>query len=113
MRVLPFPRPAPPELVSQAVALLQACVAQLERAAAAAGVSTIYLGTDDSEGRTSLAGVDLFPGVLARAAAAVDRAGHPFAFYQRIGFEIVGVIPDANGPGEPDILMAKRVSPQS
>jgi aminoglycoside 6'-N-acetyltransferase I len=38
---------------------------------------------------------------------------NPLAFYQRVGFEIVGVIPDANGPGKPDILMAKRVSPQS
>jgi len=88
-------------------------VAELERAAAAAGVSTIYLGTDDTEGRTSLADVDLFPGVLARAAAVENRAGHPFAFYQRVGFEVVGVIPDANGPGKPDILMAKRVRPHS
>ena len=57
--------------------------------------------------------MDVFPGVLARVAAAEDRAGHPFAFYQRVGFEVVGVIPDANGPGKPDILMAKRVRPQS
>ena len=35
---------------------------------------------------------------------------HPAGFYMRQGFEIVGLIPDANGPGKPDILMAKRVS---
>ena len=34
---------------------------------------------------------------------------HPAGFYQRMGFEVVGLIPDANGPGKPDILMAKRV----
>ena len=31
------------------------------------------------------------------------------ALYQKCGFVIVGVVPDANGPGKPDILMAKRV----
>jgi hypothetical protein len=30
--------------------------------------------------------------------------------YQKLGFVIVGVMPDANGPGKPDIYMAKRVS---
>jgi len=34
---------------------------------------------------------------------------HPFEFYQLLGFEIVGLVPDANGFGKPDILMAKRV----
>jgi hypothetical protein len=34
---------------------------------------------------------------------------HPFEFYQKAGFSIVGVVPDANGPGKPDILMAKRL----
>jgi len=26
-----------------------------------------------------------------------------------MGYAIVGVIPDANGPGKPDIIMAKRM----
>jgi hypothetical protein len=36
--------------------------------------------------------------------------GHPFEFYQKCGFVIVGVVPDANGYSKPDILMAKRVA---
>jgi hypothetical protein len=34
---------------------------------------------------------------------------HPYEFYQKLGYQIVGVIPDANGPGKPDILMAKSL----
>jgi len=37
---------------------------------------------------------------------------HPYEFYQKLGFVIGGVIPDANGFGKPDILMAKRVGPR-
>ena len=34
---------------------------------------------------------------------------HPYEFYVKMGYKIVGVIPDANGIGKPDIWMAKRV----
>jgi aminoglycoside 6'-N-acetyltransferase I len=34
---------------------------------------------------------------------------HPFESYQKSGFVLTGVIPDANGFGKPDILMCKRV----
>lgn len=71
--------------------------------------STIYLGTDDENGRTSLGGIDLYPDPLAAAARIMSLGRHPFEFYRKAGFAIVGVIPDANGFGKPDILMAKRV----
>ena len=83
-------------------------VAALEDAARAEGMLALHLGADDDFGGTSLFGLDLFPDVLARArdARSVD---HPMGFYQRLGFEVVGLIPDANGFGKPDILMAKRL----
>jgi hypothetical protein len=34
---------------------------------------------------------------------------YPYEFYQKQGYVIVGAIPDVNGFGKPDILMAKRV----
>jgi aminoglycoside 6'-N-acetyltransferase I len=71
--------------------------------------STIYLGTDDEDGRTSLGGVDLYPDPLAAAARIQNIGHHPFEFYRKVGFVIVGVLPDANGFGKPDIFMAKRV----
>jgi aminoglycoside 6'-N-acetyltransferase I len=54
-------------------------------------------------------GVDLYPGVLQHISQISNLRDHPFEFYQKLGFEVVGIIPDANGPGKPDILMAKRV----
>ena len=58
---------------------------------------------------TSLAGVDLYPDPLVHLARLEDVKGHPFRFYLLQGYSVVGVIPDANGPGKPDILLAKRL----
>lgn len=88
-----------------------ALVAALERDAAARGVLTLYLGTDDDFGGTNLFGRDLFPDVAGKIAGLEPTRGHPFAFYRRLGYEVVGLVPDANGPGRPDILMAKRLAP--
>jgi aminoglycoside 6'-N-acetyltransferase I len=84
-------------------------VAELETRVRAMGCLTLRLGTDDEDGMTSLAGIDLYPDPLAKLAALADVKGHPFRFYQRLGYAVVGVIPDANGFGRPDILMAKRL----
>jgi aminoglycoside 6'-N-acetyltransferase I len=84
-------------------------VAELETEARAAGGVTLWVGTDDENNRTTLGGVALFPGVLDRLRELRDLRGHPFTFYQRMGFEVAGVVPDANGPGKPDILMAKSL----
>lgn len=84
-------------------------VAALEARVLEQGGSTIYLGTDDENNRTSISGKDLYPDVLDNLAAIKNTGNHPFEFYQKVGFSLAGVIPDANGPGKPDILMAKRV----
>ncbi|HEU5432174.1 MAG TPA: GNAT family N-acetyltransferase [Thermomicrobiales bacterium] len=90
----------------------RALVAALEQRARAAGALTLYLGTDDdwAEPRTSVGGVDLWSDPLAQAAA-LEPGSHPAGFYRRVGFAVVGVLPDANGPGKPDIWMAKRLGP--
>ncbi len=87
----------------------RALVAALEDRARGMGVLTVYLGTDDDYGGTSLHGQDLFPGVAERIASMQDRAGHAFGFYRRCGYEVVGLLPDVNGFGKPDIFMAKRI----
>ena len=87
----------------------RALVADLERQVAARGATTLYLGADDEDGRTSLSGADLYPDPMAHLASIANPGGHPYEFYLACGFSLVGVIPDANGPGKPDILMAKRI----
>ncbi len=72
------------------------------------GGITLQLGSDDESGMTSLYGADLYPDVLGHLANIRNLRGHPYEFYQKLGFSIVGVMPDANGPGKPDIFMAKR-----
>jgi len=47
-------------------------------------------------------------GVLSHATR-LEVTDHPAGFYLRQGFEVIGPIPDANGPGTPDILMAKPI----
>jgi hypothetical protein len=34
---------------------------------------------------------------------------HPLGFYLRVGFAPCGIIPDANGRGLPDFLLARRI----
>ena len=58
---------------------------------------------------TSIGNVDLYPNVFEHLKNITNLKGHSFEFYQKLGYVIIGVIPDANGPGKPDILMAKRL----
>lgn len=88
----------------------RALVLDLEDRVRERGGLTIWLGTDDEDNMTTLAGVDLYPNVFEHIAGIRNLRGHPYEFYQKLGFVIAGVLPDANGPGKPDIYMAKRVA---
>lgn len=94
---------------SQGQGVGRALVQDFEAQVAQRGGLTIFLGTDDETNRTTLSNVDLYADVPGRIATAQAVRPHPFAFYQHLGYSIVGVIPDANGRGKPDILMAKHV----
>jgi aminoglycoside 6'-N-acetyltransferase I len=88
----------------------RALVEDLEVQVRKRGGLTILLGSDDETDMTTLSGVDLYPDVWPHIKRIRNLRGHPFEFYQKCGFVIVGVVPDANGYGKPDILMAKRVA---
>jgi aminoglycoside 6'-N-acetyltransferase I len=87
----------------------RALVRDLEALVRERGATTLYLGTDDEDSRTSVSGIDLYPNVLAHAQRIRNPGRHPYGFYEKLGFVVVGLLPDANGFGKPDILMAKRV----
>jgi len=87
----------------------RALVADLEQCVRERGALTLFLGTDDEVDQTTLSGVDLYPNPLEHLARIQNLRGHPYEFYQKVGFVIVGAMPDANGWGKPDIFMAKRV----
>ena len=84
-------------------------VAAMERAAKARGALTMMLGTDDETGATSLSGCDLYENFWEKIRDIRNLKGHPYSFYEKCGYTITGVVPDANGSGRPDILMAKRL----
>lgn len=87
----------------------RALVADLEEQVRLRGASTVLLGTDDEAAMTSLGGVDLYPDPLEHLRTLRNLRRHPFEFYRKLGYSVVGVIPDANGFGKPDLWMAKRV----
>jgi aminoglycoside 6'-N-acetyltransferase I len=84
-------------------------VAHLETLAREQGALTLWLGTDDEAGLTSLGGINLYPDPLEPLRAIRNLHGHPYEFYRKCGFAIAGALPDANGYGKPDIFMAKRI----
>ena len=73
------------------------------------GCSTIYLGSDHEFDKTTLANNNLFDDLYSKIKNIRNLERHPYEFYQKIGYQIVGVIPDANGLGKPDIWLAKSL----
>ncbi|MBW4681507.1 MAG: GNAT family N-acetyltransferase [Microcoleus vaginatus WJT46-NPBG5] len=86
-----------------------ALIADLEAQVRERAGLTIWVGTDDEENQTTLSGVNLYPNFWENITKIRNLAGHPYEFYQKCGFIIVGLMPDANGLGKPDIYMAKPV----
>jgi aminoglycoside 6'-N-acetyltransferase I len=86
----------------------RALVCDLEACVRERGALTLWLGSDDVTNMTTLSGVDLYPDVLGHLAGIENLRGHPYEFYSKLGFSLIGAMPDANGWGKPDIYMATR-----
>jgi aminoglycoside 6'-N-acetyltransferase I len=86
-----------------------ALVRDFEEQVRSRGALTITLGSDDEDNQTSLSNVDLYVDTWKKINEIKNLNRHPYEFYQKMGYVITGVMPDANGVGRPDILMSKRI----
>jgi aminoglycoside 6'-N-acetyltransferase I len=87
----------------------QSLVAALEEKARREKICTLYVGSDDEFGGTNVYGVDLYADIAKRIEEIAVTGDHPLSFYRKLGFQVVGLLPDVNGPGKPDIWLAKRL----
>lgn len=87
----------------------RALVQDFEQQVKQRGALTITLGSDDEDEMTSLSNTALYENLWEKIAKIQNLKQHPYEFYQKLGYTIIGVVPDANGRGKPDILMGKRV----
>jgi aminoglycoside 6'-N-acetyltransferase I len=85
-------------------------IAELESEARFRGVIGLVLGTDDETGATSISQIDLDgDNIFTELAAIKNLKNHPYEFYQKCGYRIIGAIPNASGPRKPDIWMWKDI----
>lgn len=84
-------------------------VEDFEKRACERGGITVILGTDDESYSTSIGGIDVYLNLYDNMKNIKNLRKHSYEFYEKVGYKIVGIIPDANGFGKPDILMAKRI----
>jgi aminoglycoside 6'-N-acetyltransferase I len=83
-------------------------LADIEMLAASRGAGVLIVGTADETGATSLGGVDLYRDPIGALANMTAAPSHPVGFWLRMGYSLVGVTPDAEGPGLPTLNLAKR-----
>ena len=85
-------------------------VQAFEKEASLRGGITIILGIQDEYNETSLSSTNIYENTFDKIKNIRNLKKSPFEFYLKTGFKIVGVIPDSNGIGKPDILIAKKVA---
>jgi len=83
---------------------------EIERMAYLNGIIGLVAGSDDETNSTSLSereinGVNIFDEIK----SIKNYRNHPFEFYRKCGYTIVGVIPNANGQNKPDIWLWKDI----
>jgi aminoglycoside 6'-N-acetyltransferase I len=83
---------------------------EIERIASLKGIIGLVAGSDDETNSTSLSereinGENIFDEIR----NVKNYRNHPYEFYRKYGYSIIGVIPNANGQNKPDIWLWKDI----
>lgn len=85
----------------------------IEQLAIAGRAIAMELSTDDMTEATNRSGIDRYRdplGALSRIDVVDQDVGHSYQFWLKVGYTIVGVLRDAEGPGMPSVTLSKRLS---
>jgi aminoglycoside 6'-N-acetyltransferase I len=82
----------------------------MEKIAQGKGIIGIFVGSDDETNKTSLSEKEITEeNIFEEIKNIKNYKDHPFEFYKKCGFIIVGIIPNANGSQKPDIWLWKDI----
>ena len=81
----------------------------VEAWAQAQGALTLWVGTSDETNATSLSEANLYENPGEAIANFRLLATHPCGFWLKLGFQITGILPDAEGVGKPNIILSKAL----
>jgi aminoglycoside 6'-N-acetyltransferase I len=83
---------------------------ELEKKAREKGIIGIFAGSDDETNKTSLSEKEITSyNIYEEIKNIKNYKNHPYEFYIKCGYTIVGVIPNANGANKPDIWLWKDI----
>jgi len=83
---------------------------ELENIAYKNGIIGIVAGSDDETNSTSLSDKEINgENIFEEIKCIKNYKKHPFEFYKKCGYNIIGIIPNANGQNKPDIWLWKDI----
>ena len=83
---------------------------ELEKMAQKKGIIGIVAGSDDETNKTNLSENEITKeNIFDKIKNIKKYKNHPYEFYQKCGYTIVGIIPNANGLNKPDIWLWKDI----
>jgi aminoglycoside 6'-N-acetyltransferase I len=84
---------------------------ELENIARGKCIIGIFCGSDDESNKTSLSEKEITgENIFEEIKNIKNKKNHPYEFYIKCGYSIIGIIPNANGHQKPDILLWKDIS---